>query len=84
MERRLGVVGIVIPDRKKLAPRVNEILTEHGDMIVGRMGLPYRDRNVAIISLIVDGTTDHLGALTGKLGMLKGIQVCSSLIRSEE
>ncbi len=84
MERRLGVVGIVIQDRKKLAPQVNEILTQHGDIIVGRMGLPYRDRNVAIISLIVDGTTDHLGSLTGKLGMLKGIQVCSSLIRDGE
>ncbi len=84
MERRLGVVGIVIQDRKKMAPRVNEILTEHGDIIMGRMGLPYRDRNVSIISLIVDGTTDHLGSLTGKLGMLKGIEVCSSLIRGGE
>ena len=81
MERRLGVVGIVIQDRKAMAPRVNEILTEHGEIIAGRMGLPYRDRNVSVISLIVDGTTDDLGSLTGKLGMLKGVQVCSSLIR---
>ena len=71
MERRLGVVGIVIQDRKTMAPRVNEILTEHGEIIAGRMGLPYRDRNVSIISLIVDGTTDDLGSLTGKLGMLE-------------
>ena len=81
MERRLGVVGIVIEDRKATAPRVNQVLSEHGEIIVGRMGLPYRDRNVSIISLIVDGTTDELGAMTGKLGMLRGVQVCSSLIR---
>ena len=81
MERRLGVVGIVIQDRKAMAPRVNQILTEHGEIIAGRMGLPYRDRNVSIISLIVDGTTDDLGSLTGKLGMLEGVQVCSSLVR---
>ena len=81
MERRLGVVGIVIKDRKEMAPRVNEILTEHGEIIAGRMGLPYRGRNVSVISLIVDGTTDELGSLTGKLGMLSGVQVCSSLVR---
>ena len=51
MERRLGVVGIVIKDRKTMAPRVNEILTEHGEIIAGRMGLPYRGRNVSVISL---------------------------------
>ena len=81
MERRLGVVGIVIQDRKATAPRVNEILTQHGEIIAGRMGLPYRDRNVSVIALIVDGTTDDLGSLTGKLGMIAGVQVCSSLIR---
>ncbi len=81
MERRLGVVGIVIEDRRAMAPRVNQILTEHGEIIAGRMGLPYRDRDVSIISLIVDGTTDDLGSLTGKLGMLKGVQVCSALVR---
>ena len=81
MERRLGVVGIVIEDRKAMAPRVNQILSAHGDIIAGRMGIPHPGRKVAVISLIVDGTTDELGSLTGKLGMLKGVQVCSSLIR---
>jgi putative iron-only hydrogenase system regulator len=81
MERRLGVVGLVIEDRKKAAPQVNEILSAHGEIIAGRMGLPYRGRNVSVIALIVDGTTDELGSLAGKLGMVKGVQVCSSLIR---
>ncbi len=82
MERRLGVVGIVIKNRKTMAPRVNQILTEHAEIIAGRMGLPYRTRNVSVISLIVDGTTNELGSLTGKLGMLEGVEVCSSLIRT--
>lgn len=81
MENRLGVVGIVIEDRKRLAPLVNQILSEHGEIIAGRMGLPYKRRKVSVIALVVDGTTDELGSLTGKLGMLKGVHVCSSLIR---
>jgi len=81
MERRLGVVGIVVEDRKKTAPQVNQILSEHGEIIAARLGLPHRERNVSVIALIVDGTTDELGSLTGKLGMVSGVQVCSSLIR---
>jgi putative iron-only hydrogenase system regulator len=64
MERRLGIVGIVIEDRKAMALQVNQILSEHGEMIAGRMGLPYKGRRVSVIALIVDGTTDELGSLT--------------------
>ena len=81
MERRLGVVGIVVEDRKKTAPQVNQILSDHAEIIAGRMGLPYRRRKVSVIALIVDGTTDELGSLTGKLGMIESVHVCSSLIR---
>lgn len=78
-ERRVGVVGIVISDRGRVAGRVQEILSQHADMIVGRMGIPYRERNLAVIALIVDGTTDEVGALTGKLGQLPGVLVRSAL-----
>ncbi|NPV26928.1 MAG: CopG family transcriptional regulator [Firmicutes bacterium] len=78
MEERIGVVGIVVTNRE-VAPRINEILAQHAEIIVGRMGIPYRERNVSVISLIVDGTTDEIGALTGKLGNLKGVQVKSAL-----
>ena len=81
MERRLGVVGIVVEDRRRTAPQINQILSDHGEMIAARLGLPYRERKVSVIALIVDGTTDEIGSLTGKLGMVKGVQVCSSLIR---
>jgi putative iron-only hydrogenase system regulator len=79
METRIGVVGIVIQDRIEMAPRVNEILSAHADIIVGRMGIPYREKNICVISLIVDGTTDAVGSLTGKLGVLPGVEVRSCL-----
>ena len=80
MQKRLGIIGIIIKDRNKAAGAVNAILSEHGDMIVGRMGLPFRDRGVNIIDLIIEATTDELGALTGKLGMLEGVKVKSLLV----
>ncbi len=81
MDKRLGVVGILIENRKESAPLVNQILSDHGEIIAGRMGLPHWGRKISVIALIVDGTTDELGSLTGKLGMLGGVHVCSSLIR---
>ncbi|HHY96054.1 MAG TPA: CopG family transcriptional regulator [Firmicutes bacterium] len=82
--RRVGVVGIVIEDRARAAGRVQEILSQYGDMIVGRMGIPYRERGLAVIALIVDGTTDQIGALTGKLGRLPGVLVRSALAPAGE
>ncbi len=80
-EKRLGVIGIVIEDRQVVA-QVNQILHEHAAMIIGRMGLPYRERDIAVISLIVDGTTDELGALTGKLGGIPQVTVKSALTKT--
>jgi putative iron-only hydrogenase system regulator len=81
MEKRLGVVGIVIEDRQ-VVPQVNAILSDHSDMIIGRMGLPHHEKEVSIISLIVDGTTDQVGSMTGKLGNLKNVTVKSALTKS--
>lgn len=81
MHKRLGVVGIVVEGRENSAGRVNEILSDFGDMIIGRMGVPYREQRVAVIALIVDGTTDEIGALTGKLGAVPGVNVKSALSR---
>lgn len=60
--RHVGVLAIIITKREKTAPLVNEVLTKHGDLIIGRMGLPYGDRGMHIISLIVDGTKPELEA----------------------
>lgn len=80
-DKRLGVIGIVIEDRDSV-PRVNQVLSEHADMMVGRMGLPYREKDVNVIALIVDGSTDQLGSLTGKLGAVPHVTVKSALTKT--
>lgn len=79
MKTRIGVLGIAVENRREAAPRVNEILSEHAEIIVGRMGIPYREKNLSVIALIIDGSTDEIGALTGKLGALPGVKVKSAL-----
>jgi putative iron-only hydrogenase system regulator len=83
-EKRVGFVGIIIKDRKQNAPAVNNILTEFGDTIVGRIGMPYERRKLSVIALIVDGTSNEIGALTGKLGMIKGVTVKSAMAKENE
>ena len=80
MENRIGVVAIVVEDRRTAVPRVNEILSEFGQTIIGRIGVPYRERDLNIIAIIVEGTTDQLGALSGKLGMVPGVKSKSLLL----
>jgi len=82
MDRRVGFVGIVLEDRKKSAERVNRVLTDYGDHIVARVGIPYHEKNVSVITLVVDMTTDELGALTGKLGVFEGVSVKSALTKA--
>lgn len=80
LDKRIGVVGIVIEDTSSVG-MVNSILHEHAEVIVGRMGIPYRERDIAIISLIVDGTIDKISAMTGKLGKLNGVSVKSAFTK---
>jgi putative iron-only hydrogenase system regulator len=78
MARRLGVVGIVVED-PSAANEINAILHESASIIVGRMGIPYRERGLAVISLIVDGTVDEISALTGRLGRVANTSVKTAL-----
>lgn len=79
MDERVGVVGIVIDDRKEAANEVNEILSRYGNLIMGRMGVPRDENNMGVISLLVEGTTDDIGALTGELGSITEVSVKSAL-----
>jgi putative iron-only hydrogenase system regulator len=72
---RIAVIGIVVNNREETAGKVNDILSIFANIIVGRMGLPYKEREISVISIIVDGTNDEIGALTGKLGNIPGIKV---------
>lgn len=81
--KRIGVIGIVIDSPDKIADKVNHYIGQHSSIIVGRMGIPYKKRDISVISLIVEGTTDEIGALTGKLGKLEGVTVKSALTTKE-
>ena len=83
MEKRIGAIAILIEDDtvgdEQMVGRINAVLSKHGSLILGRMGLPLRDKGVSVISLVIEGTTDQIGALTGQIGNLKGIKVKSVL-----
>ena len=77
MEKRIGVIGIIVEEKEQVQ-KLNDILSLHGNLIIGRMGIPHHG-SVNVISLIVEGNNDEIGAFTGKLGNLKGIMVRSAL-----
>ncbi len=72
MENRISVVSIIIEDTE-MSSKVNELLHNYSQYIVGRMGIPYKDRGVSIISIVMDAPADETSSLSGKLGMLKGV-----------
>lgn len=78
-EKRIGVIGIIVEDRLEV-PQVNSLLSSFNEVIIGRLGIPYHERSLSIIAIIVDGSTDEIGALTGRLGQIPGIKVKSMLV----
>ena len=73
-ENRIGVASIIVEDPGS-AREVNDVLHDHSGIIIGRMGIPYRERNVSVISLVLDATSDEISALSGKLGKIKAVSV---------
>ncbi len=78
MEKRIGTAIIILEDQGK-ADQLNSIISEHSNMILGRQGLPLHERGFNVISLVLEGTTDELGSLTGKIGKIPGIRIKSVL-----
>ena len=72
MESKVVVVSIIVRD-EEAAAAVNDLLHEYRQYIVGRMGIPYRLRNVSIISVVMDAPGEVASALSGKLGMQPGV-----------
>ena len=72
MESRVAVISIIVEDGDAVA-RLNELLHKYGQYIIGRMGIPYRERKINIICLALDATNDRINALTGALGRIKGL-----------
>lgn len=71
-ENRLAVISIIVCDRNASA-EINTLLSKFGDYIVGRMGIPYRDRGVSVMCIVADAPTEILNTITGKLGMISGV-----------
>lgn len=83
MQTRLGFVGLIIEDRETNAANVNTLLSEFGDIILARTGVPCPTRNCSAITLVIDATTDQLGSLTGRLGRIEGVSVKSMLSKMQ-
>ncbi|MCQ2261377.1 MAG: iron-only hydrogenase system regulator [Bacteroidales bacterium] len=81
MDKRIGTITILVSDRKRSA-EINSLVSEFSDIILCRQGLPFHDRSIAVISLIVEGAPDHINALTGRLGRLSGVEAKSVLTKS--
>ena len=74
METRVAVIGIIVEDKEAVA-MLNKILHEYSGIIIGRMGLPYKEKGISIISLAVDAPQDRIAALTGRIGNIEGVSV---------
>ena len=71
-ETRIALIGIILTSHESVG-QLNELLSEYSEYIIGRMGLPYREKEISIISVAVDGPMDEISALSGKLGALAGV-----------
>ncbi len=69
---RIALIGIMVEDRSA-AGRINEVLHQYGKYIIGRMGIPNAKEHLSVISVVLDAPADVISALSGKLGMIKGV-----------
>lgn len=72
METRIAVMSIIVENAESVE-RLNSLLHEYGEWIIGRMGIPYRKRKVSVISIALDAPQDTISSLAGKVGGLKGV-----------
>lgn len=72
MENRVAVISIIV-DREEAVSELNELLHSYGRYIIGRLGIPYRQKNINIICIAIDAPNDEINALTGALGRIDGI-----------
>lgn len=71
---RVAVIGIIVEDPDRAAD-INEILHLYSEYIIGRMGIPYREKNISIISVVIDAEPDIINQVSGKLGRVPGVTV---------
>lgn len=83
MEKRIGVISIIAENKSSISS-LNNLFSKHSGIILARQGLPLKKHRIHVITLIVEGNTDQIGSLTGKIGKLPGLQVKSVLNRYRE
>ncbi|MCH5142778.1 MAG: iron-only hydrogenase system regulator [Clostridiales bacterium] len=81
-ETRLAIISIIVEDRGK-SVQINALLSEFGEFIVGRMGIPYRERNLSVMCVVVDAPAEIINKLTGKIGMLEGVSAKTLMTKSQ-
>lgn len=77
-EKRIAVAAIVIDD-PDAAEEVNSVLHENNSIIIGRMGIPYKERGISLISVALDASPDQISSLSGKLGHISGVSVKTAI-----
>lgn len=80
-EKRLGVIAIILERPQEVQERVNSLISEFNRIVVGRMGIPHRERQVGVIALIVDGAEDEINTLTGRLGSINGVSARATMAK---
>lgn len=72
MDKRIGAIIILVKDKENVQ-KLNDILSNHASIIIGRQGIPIRDKGINVISLVIEGDQDEISTLSGQLGRLEGI-----------
>ena len=83
MTKKVAVIGAVLDNPKECQSDFNETVSSFGGIIRGRMGIPFDNERVSVISIIVYGTLNEINSLTGKLGNIKGVNVKTSFSKKE-
>ena len=82
METRVAVISIIVEDAESVAA-LNELLHEYGEYVIGRMGIPYRGKNINIISIAIDAPQDKINTLTGRIGKLHGVSAKAAYSKAD-
>lgn len=83
MEKRIAVISAILEDPTKIQFDFNKLVSDYKNIIRGRMGIPFHEDNISVISIIVVGTLDEINSLTGKLGNLDNCIVKTSISKKE-
>ncbi len=82
METRVAVISIIVEDAESVAA-LNELLHEYGEYVIGRLGIPYRAKNINIISIAIDAPQDQINTLTGRIGKLHGVSAKAAYSKAD-